>query len=178
MKYVFLGSQGSGKSTQARLLAEKLHIPYIEMGQLLRERSKENDELSHKINKALDAGNIVENQITINLLKSIITKNDYLKGYVLDGYPRNNIQLQALEPNISKAFYIKVSDEVAIKRLSKRGRHDDTSQALINRLNIYHRETEPLLGNFKEKGILIEINGERSIEEIHIDILNRVVNEH
>lgn len=176
MKLVFLGSQGSGKSTQAKLIADKLNLPHFEMGDLLRERAKASDKIGSQIKKALDAGQLVPNEITIKILNENISKNKSKDGYVLDGYPRNSVQLAALEPDINKAFYIQVSDEEAIRRLSLRKREDDTQKILEKRLEIYHQRTEPLLENFRGKGILNEVDGERTIEEIHEDISQIVEN--
>lgn len=174
MKIIFLGGQGSGKSTQAKMLAEKLKRAYTDMGQTLRDRARVNDDLGKQIKKTLDQGHLVENKVTIKLLKEQLIKKEYRKGYILDGYPRNSVQLEALDKDIDKVFYIKVADNVAIKRLTLRGRCDDTKEALEKRLEIYHRETEPLLSKFGKLGILEEVDGERSIEEIHKDVLARV----
>lgn len=176
MKFIFLGPQGSGKSTQAKLLAQKMNMPYIEMGEELRKRAEIDDNLGSQIKSALQTGQLVKDQITIELLLSIIKKPEYTKGYILDGYPRNLIQIKALAPDINIAFYVNVSDEEAIDRLEKRKRPDDTPEALSKRLEIYHLETEPLLSDFKNKGILQEIDGQRPIEEIHEDIMAKVQN--
>lgn len=170
MKIIFLGIQGSGKSTQAKIAAEKLNLPYIETSQLLREKSTEQDEDAKKIGEAFDRGNLVADEITIRILTTRLSKPDCRDGYVLDGYPRNEIQFQNLDDDISRVFYVKVSDEEAIRRLSKRARHDDTGQALKRRIDLYHLQTEPVLDKFREKRILEEVGGERSIEEIAKDI--------
>src|SRR3990167_11186800 len=170
MKIIFLGIQGSGKSTQAKIAAEKLSLPYIETSQLLREKSKGEDEDAKRITEALDKGNLVPNEITIRTLKERLEKPDCRQGYILDGYPRNEEQFQNLDSDIDKVFYVAVSDEEAIRRLSKRGRHDDTGQALKRRMELYHKETEPMLDKFRNEGILEEVDGERSIEEIAKDI--------
>ena len=174
MKIIFLGIQGSGKSTQAKIAAEKLSLPYIETSQLLREKSKGEDEDAKRITEALDKGNLVPNEITIRTLKERLETPDCRLGYILDGYPRNEEQFQNLDSDIDKVFYVAVSDEETIKRLSKRGRHDDTGQALKRRMELYHKETEPMLDKFRDKGILEEVDGERSIEEIAKDIESKV----
>lgn len=168
--------QGSGKSTQAKKLAEDLNLPYVEMGQLLRDKSRDSDDIAKKIQKALSTGKLVENQITIDCLKNKLSQPGFEKGYVLDGYPRNKNQLTALDPDISKVFYINVPDVEATKRLSARGRHDDSPDLIQNRIKIYHQESEPLLEYFKEKGLLDEIDGQRSIEEVAKDISERISN--
>jgi adenylate kinase len=172
MKIIFLGGQGSGKSTQAKQLGEKLNLPTFEMGELLRRRSKDSDSIGTKIKAALDVGYLVPDEITINLLRENTTKAS--QGYVLDGFPRNTIQLDALDNDITKVYYINVSDSESVKRLALRKREDDTEEVLAKRLEIYHQETEPLLEEFKKRGILDEVDGERSIGEIHQDILERV----
>lgn len=177
MKLVFLGSQGSGKSTQAKLLAEKLNLPYIEMGQLLRDKSKSAGQAGADIKRALDVGNLVPDQLAIKTLHERILKPDCQNGYVLDGYPRNYAQLEGLDKDIDKVFYVKVSNQEAIRRLLARGRLDDSLSILTRRLDIYHRETEPLLEYFKEKGILEEIEGERPINLIAQDLYTRITNE-
>lgn len=174
MKCIFLGGQGSGKSTQAQLLSKKLGILHLEMGQLLRDRAQIPDEIGSTIKKELDKGNLVPDETTINILKEKSRGKSAEKGYVLDGYPRNKTQLDALDKDIDKVFYINVSDKEAIRRLSKRGRSDDTGKALSKRLEIYHNQTEPLLESFKNAGLLEEVDGERSIQEIHEDILRRL----
>lgn len=174
MKVIFLGSQGSGKSTQAKLLAQKLNLPYIEMGQVFRDRADNHDDLAAKIKKALASGNLVDDEVAVTILKDELKKPQFQNGYILDGYPRNPVQLAALEPDIDKVFYIKVSDEEAVKRLLLRRREDDTRKALQKRLEIYHDQTEPLLAIFKQKGNLKEINGQNSIEEIHREIFKKI----
>ncbi|OGD90923.1 hypothetical protein A3D07_01735 [Candidatus Curtissbacteria bacterium RIFCSPHIGHO2_02_FULL_42_15] len=176
MKIIFLGIQGSGKSTQAKIAAEKLSLPYIETSQLLREKSNGEDEDAKQIANAFEKGNLVVDEITIRALKERLKTKDCQKGYILDGYPRNEIQFQNLDSDIGRVFYVKVSDEEAIRRLSKRARHDDTGKALKRRMDLYHRQTEPVLDKFREKGILEEVDGERSIKEIAKDIESKVLN--
>ena len=177
MKIIFLGTQGSGKSTQAQLAAEALTLPYFETGQLLRNRSKENDDLAKEIKENLDQGHLVPDEITISILRENLQKKSSVAGYILDGYPRNFAQYNALDTDIDLVIHVKVADEEAIKRLINRARADDKPEALQKRLEIYHRETEPLLAKFKEREILKEVDGERPIEDIHKDIL-KIIKSH
>lgn len=170
MKIIFLGGQGSGKSTQAELLSKKLNLPNIQMGEIFRKKAKENDDLAKLIKSSLDAGNLVPDDVAVKTLQDVLQREEYKNGYILDGYPRNSAQMDGLDTDIDKVFYIKVSDIEAINRLMLRAREDDTHEALTRRLKIYHEQTEPLLKIFNEKGILEEINGERTIEEIHKEI--------
>ena len=174
MKIVFLGTQGSGKSTQAQLLAKSLKLSYLEMGQLLRNRSNQDDDLGREIKELLNQGHLVRDEITISTLAENLQAKGTSQGYVLDGYPRNFAQYDALDVDIDIVIYVKVTDKEAIKRLLLRQRADDTPEALRKRLEIYHRETEPLLAKFKEKEILKEVEGERPIEDIHKEVLEIV----
>ena len=174
MKIIVIGPQGSGKSTQAKMLAEKLSLPYVEMGHLLREKSADTDTQAGKIRQALEVGNLVPDQITIQTLHQRLEKSDCKNGFVLDGYPRNYVQLEGLPPGINKVFYIHVPDDVAIKRLIARGRHDDSLNIITRRLELFHRETEPLLAYFRQEKITEEVDGGRNVEEIHQDVMSRL----
>lgn len=170
MKVIFLGPQGSGKSTQAKILADYIKLPYVEMGQMFRDKAEENSDLGKKVKISLDTGELVPDDIAVNLLNEKLNGPNYRNGFVLDGYPRNQAQMDGLKQEIDKVFYIKVSDAEAIKRLSLRARHDDTEELLKRRLEIYHEKTEPLLSKFRDRGILVDINGERTIEEINTQL--------
>ncbi len=177
MKILFLGPQGSGKSTQAKLVAQKLDLPYIEMGQLLREKSKGSNIEAGEIRQALEVGDLVPGSITIKTLHERLAKSDCKNGFVLDGYPRNYAQLEGLPPGIDRVFYFKISDDEAVKRLIERGRHDDTLEVISRRLQLFHRETEPLLTYFRQQGIIEEIDGTQSIEKVKLDVSRRIQNE-
>jgi adenylate kinase len=171
MKIIFLGSPGSGKSTQAKTLAEKLNLPYIEMGQIFRDRATQGDPIGQKIQEALKIGILVEDEIAVKTLQEKLAQEQCKSGYVLDGYPRNEAQLKGLETDINMVFYINISEDEAIKRLSLRARVDETKEVLAKRLETYHQLTEPLLDYFREKGVLKEIDGQKSIEEVQADVI-------
>lgn len=176
-KIIVLGGQGSGKSTQAKMLSEKLGLPYIEMGQLFREKSKAEGTKAGEIREALEAGNLVPDQVATETLSERINQNDCKNGFVLDGYPRNYAQLEGLPRDITRVFFIKVPDHIAIKRSIERGRHDDSLDVITRRLELFHAETEPLLTYFRQEKILEEIDGQKTIEEVHGDIIDRLKNE-
>jgi adenylate kinase len=174
MNLIFLGPQGSGKSTQAKMLASTLNLPYIEMGQIFRDKAaKDDSETARQIKIALDAGELVKDNIAVETLKERLIDPMFSNGFILDGYPRNQAQLEGLDKNIDKVFYIKVSDQEAIKRLSLRARDDDTQEALARRLEIYHEKTEPLLELFRQKNILEEIDGQKSIQDVNKEVLEK-----
>ncbi len=176
MKIIFLGPQGSGKSTQAKLTAQSLNVPYIEMGQLLRDKTKDNDNEAGEIRQALETGDLVTDAITIKTLKKRLQKSDCKNGFVLDGYPRNYAQLEGLPAGIDKVFYFKIADDEAIERLIERGRHDDTLDVIARRLEIYHKDSEPLVTYFKTQGTLEEIDGARSVEDIATEVSEKIKN--
>lgn len=166
MKIIFLGIQGSGKSTQAKLLSQKLNLPYVEMGQLLRDRLEEESPEANQIRQALEIGNLVPDQITINTLNEKIKEDQYKSGYILDGYPRNDIQLKSLPGKFDKVFYIEIPKEEAIKRLTLRARNDDTPQVIERRVMLFFQETQPIIDFFRQEGILASIDGKPSIEDV------------
>ncbi len=201
MKLVFIGPQGSGKGTQAKIVSEKLNIPHISTGDLLRNCE---EELKERVNSFINKGELIPNGLMIEILKKRISKDDCKYGFILDGFPRNLEQAKELEKNITidKYIEISISDEEAVKRLSGRRncnkcgaiynvntspkpekegicdkccgklyqREDDTEEAIKKRLDVYHKETEPILENLPS----IKIDGEKSIEEVSEDILKNL----
>ncbi len=174
MKIIFIGTQGSGKSTQAKMLAQVVGFPYIEMGQLLRDKSKGLDTEAGEIREALKVGDLVHDKITVKTLQERIAKSDCNNGFVLDGYPRNYAQLEGLPSGIDRVFFIAIPDQEAIRRLVSRGRADDSLDVITRRLENFHRQSEPLLTYFRQQGILEEIDGLRTIQGIHGGVLERI----
>lgn len=174
MKIIFLGIQGSGKSTQAKILSQKLNLPYVEMGQLLRDRLEEQSEESGQIRHALDVGNLVPDQITINTLNEKLKEEKFKSGFILDGYPRNDIQLKSLPGKFDKVFYIEIPKEEAVKRLTLRAREDDTAEVIKRRVALFFQETQPIVDFFREEGILVTLDGKPSIEEVTVSINSKL----
>lgn len=174
MKIIFLGIQGSGKSTQAKILSQKLNLPYVEMGQLLRNRLGEQSEEAHQIRLALEAGNLVPDQITINTLNEKLKEDQYKRGFILDGYPRNDIQLKSLPGSFDKVFYIELPRKEAVKRLTLRARIDDTPQVIERRVALFFQETQPIIDFFRQQGILASLDGKPSIEEVTQSINQKI----
>lgn len=122
MKILLIGKQGSGKGTYADYLSEKYKIPHISTGEMCRDIAKEGSELGKKVKDLIDNGNLIPDDIMISILKERFKREDCKNGFILDGFPRNLHQAQALEEitDIKVAFHLKISDEVSVKRLSSR----------------------------------------------------------
>lgn len=175
MNLLIIGPPGSGKSTQAELLAEELGIPHLSIGDLCHYLSEEDSKRGREIKKVMESGALVDDKYMLKLIDEQMKGKQYQSGFIIDGAPRNLWQAQNFSHRLSKVFYLKVSDKENIARLIKRGRKDTDSPEIIKkRLAVYHQETEPMLDYYREMGILEEVDGERSVEEIFEDILKRL----
>lgn len=188
MYYIFYGPEGSGKTTQGKLLAEKLGVPHLVSGDLVRRMAEKDKGLMGDIcREALDLGHYVADTEMFVLWKARLKEPDCQQGWVIDGFPRNLTQATFLEDKldkynhvISKVFYLNVSEEESINRLLKRGRrspdgslHDDPKR-IKERLKRYKEKEQEVLDYYRNKNLLAPINGEQTIEEIHADILSQI----
>ena len=179
MIVLIIGASGSGKGTQAELLAKKLKVATISMGELLRQEIAAKSSLGQKVERYLAAGKWVPAELTWEILKVELGKQ--AMGFVLDGFPRLVEQLIMLEDylktkgqQINRVIYLQVGKDEAIKRLLGRSRTDDQRQVIEQRLKSFAETIEPILARVKQQGILEKVNGERSVEAIHQDILARL----
>lgn len=177
MKIVLMGIQGSGKSTQGNLLAKKLGVPYLSTGHIFRELAKEKTRVGRYVKETMTAGYLIPDRRTIKIVNDYLARDEYKKGYILDGFPRTLTQVKAFTEKIDKVLFIRVSEREALRRLSLRNgeetRLDDTTQAIKKRIELFYKLTRPVLDYYRERGVLVEVDGERSIEEIHKDILKK-----
>lgn len=172
-KILILGPQGSGKGTQASLLAQRLGVPALSMGQLLRDEVKSGSELGKEIDAIIHGqGKLVPDQTAAEVLKRRLAQPDAAQGYVLDGYPRNiaqyTVSLAIVQP--THVLLVDVPRAESLARLSKRaeleGRVDDTAELINTRLEVYENETKPILEEYRQSGVLHEVNGIGSVEEV------------
>jgi len=185
MFIIFYGPEGSGKTTQAKMLAQKLDLPYLGSGDLVRKYAAEDRGIMGDVcRESLQLGHYVADSEMFVLWKHRLKQPDVQDGWVLDGFPRNHSQAEFLDNKLDKygkkldfVFYIKVSPEESVTRLLKRGRRSpdgslhDSEEKVNERLRLYSKGEEGVLKIYKEKGILLEVDGERTIEEIHQEIL-------
>lgn len=166
MKVVIIGPPGSGKSTQGKLLADFLNIPYISTGDIFRKIASENSDRGQKIRQILNEGKLVDDKTTSEIVEERLKEADLMAGFIFDGYPRTFEQIKYFDPGFDKVFYLKLSDEEATKRLLERGRTDDKLELIAERLKIYHQLTAPILDYYRQKNLLESIDGSSSIDQI------------
>ena len=174
-RILFTGPVGSGKSTQAQLIAKYLNVPMFQTGQIARNLAGETGDLGRRVKRIMESGQLVDDVTIAEVLKQAMSKADLSKGFIIDGYPRSLEQLKLFDPGFDLVFNFKISDEEVLKRLLKRQRIDDTPEAINLRLKIYHEQTAPLTKHYKNLGILKQVNAEDSIENIQTG-LRRTLN--
>ncbi len=176
MKLILIGIQGSGKSTQGNLLSEKLKVPYLSTGDIFRKIAKEETADGKYIKETMNAGNLIPDERVLQLINEYLSRPEYQNGFILDGFPRTSAQAEAFKNGVNKVIYLRVSDKEALKRISKRvaAREDETPEAIQKRIALFHTLTEPILDYYRSKGILLEVNGEQTIEEIFQEILSKI----
>ncbi len=178
---LFIGPQGSGKGTQAKRLAAARGIPHIATGDIFRAAVAEQTELGRQVQPYLDSGSLVPDELTVGLIRERLQQPDTVEGFVLDGFPRNMVQARALDEMLAQigrplavVFEFALADELALERCLGRaieeGRLDDTAAVIAKRLAIYREQTEPTVGHYRAKGVLVVIRAERSIDEIYVDL--------
>ena len=178
---LILGPQGSGKGTQAKRIAAEYGIPHVATGDIFREAIASRTPLGREVEPILASGQLVPDELTVSLIRERLAEDDARNSFVLDGFPRNAAQAEALDDLLAEigrpldiVLELQVPDEVCIERLLKRaeeeGRVDDTPEVIEQRLEIYHRETAPLVEHYLATGKVVGIHGEGSVDEVWAEI--------
>lgn len=199
MKIIFLGAPGAGKGTQAEIVAKKAAIPTISTGVILREAIKNKTPLGVSAQSYIEKGQLVPDELVIDILTDRLSQDDCKNGYILDGFPRTIAQAEALDKmniTIDKVVNIYVPDDKIVERLagrrscsgcgatyhvvynpSKDGVHcsncgkeltqrsDDKPETILNRLEVYHSQTAPLEEFYRNRGILVDVEGQEELDD-------------
>jgi adenylate kinase len=183
MKFVILmGAPGAGKGTQAKQLEANLGLPQVSTGDILRDNKRRQTELGKLAQPYMDAGQLVPDDLTISMFKARLSQPDCENGAILDGFPRTIAQaesldrmLNELDAGISVVPYIHVSNDEVVRRLMGRaeqeGRADDSEDTVRVRLQVYEKQTAPLLDYYRNQNLLVKVNGEQGIENVFSDLV-------
>jgi adenylate kinase len=177
MKIILIGIQGAGKSTQGNMLAKVLDVSYLSTGHIFREMAKEHTPLGRQIKVVMNAGLLISDAKTMKIVSEYLGREEYQKGYILDGFPRTLVQAKTFKNGIDAVVYLNISDKEALWRIAGRSdgtREDETLMAVRKRIELFHKFTEPVLEFYRTKGKLIEVNGEQGIEDIHKEIMKHI----
>ncbi len=180
MNIILFGPPGAGKGTQAEKLIHHFQFPHLSTGNIFRENIKNETPLGKKVTSILDAGKLVPDETVVELVVDELQKNIYNKGVILDGFPRTVAQAEALDSffkesgkKVDAFITLTVPEEELINRILSRGegRSDDTPEKIKTRLKVYHNETAPVLNHYQKQGLVNEIDGVGSVDEIFERIL-------
>ncbi|MCU1529839.1 MAG: adenylate kinase [Frondihabitans sp.] len=176
-RLLIVGPPGAGKGTQAGRVAENLAIPAISTGDIFRANVKDETELGLQVKAILDAGDYVPDSLTNELIADRLAQPDAVDGFLLDGYPRTADQVHFLDEllasrgeELSAVVQLVADRDEIVARLRKRaleqGRSDDTEEAIRHRQDVYLRETGPLIAAYAERGLVLEVNGLGSVDDV------------
>ena len=173
LKVVLLGPPGAGKGTQAQLLSARLGVPAISTGDMLREAVAAGSELGRRVEGIMAAGKLVDDELMAEVVRDRLAKPDTAMGYLLDGYPRTLPQAKTLEgilresgQQLDAVVMVDVPVDELVRRSLLRGRADDTEEVIRERQRVYREKTEPLIGYYRQLGVLREIDGHLPVDEV------------
>ena len=172
-RLIFVGPPGAGKGTQSKFLADSHQIPHISTGDILREAVAAKSLLGVQAQGFMDRGELVPDQLVIDLIRERLSKSDAQSGWILDGFPRNVAQaeffdllLNEVNQGCDRVINIDVPDDVLVDRMMSRGRKDDNEDTIRRRLEVYREQTAPLISYYESREKLVTIDGNQSMEEV------------
>ncbi len=172
-RIVFLGPPNSGKGTQATILAQRLGVPAISTGEMLRAAVAAGTDLGQRVEGVMSRGDLVDDDLMADVVRDRLAQADTDGGYLLDGYPRTAAQAATLEEilesqgvGLDRALLIDAPEDVLVARALGRGREDDQEEIVRERLRVYREKTAPLNDYYERKGLLCRITGDRSVEDV------------
>ena len=179
MNVLLLGPQGAGKGTQAKLISKTYGIPQVATGDMIREIKELDTDLGREVKAVYDAGELVNDELMIRLIDSRLDRGDTLPGFVLDGFPRTMPQAEALDALLARlgrgldvVLEFQIADRQTLlgrmlKRAAEEGRSDDTPEAIRRRLELYDRETAPLVEYYRStRGNVVGIHADRAVDDV------------
>lgn len=180
-RFLIVGPQGSGKGTQAKRISAAHALPHVSTGDMFRAAIASGTELGRRVEPILASGDLVPDELTVALIRERLSEEDARDGFVLDGFPRNLTQAEALDGMLAEigrgldaVLFFDLSDELAVERIRGRAldedRDDDTPEAIGRRLAIYHEQTEPVVERYRATGKLVPLHAARSIEDVSTEI--------
>jgi len=182
MRMIFMGPPGAGKGTQAAVVAEKYGIPAISTGDIFRANVGEGTPLGLEAKRYMDAGEYVPDSVTNNMVRDRLAQPDAEPGFLLDGYPRTLAQVEELDgmlaasgASLDAVVVLTVDSEELVQRLLKRaetsGRSDDTEEVIRHRQDVYTEQTAPLIDVYRDRRLLLEVDGLGEVTEVSERIL-------
>ena len=182
LNIALFGPPGAGKGTQSEFLISKYKLFYISTGELLRKEMSENTDLGREAKDIIAAGGLVSDEIIVQIIENTIREHPESNGFLFDGFPRTYIQayileglMRKLKTSLTCLISLEVTEEESVGRLLNRGltsgRSDDNETVIRNRLKEYYEKTLPVLNFYKDRGICLEVNGSRGIDEVHKEIV-------
>lgn len=189
MRMIFLGPPGAGKGTQAARVAEMFQIPHISTGDILRHHVAEQTPLGQQAKTYMDQGDLVPDELILDMVRHRLEQADAHRGWILDGFPRNVAQALFVEQLLSsmvngipqsiqgtdlQVINLDAPDDVVVKRLLARGRKDDTEETIRHRLQVYREQTAPLIEFYHNRDQLSYVNGSLSMDEVTVQLKQAV----
>lgn len=185
LNLILFGPPGSGKGTQSLRIAQKFNLAHISTGDIFRSEIKNKTDLGLKVQSIIEKGELVPDDLLIEILESAINKLDGKAGFIFDGFPRTRRQAEDLDTlmkkrndSVSLVIALEVDEEEVVKRLLNRaqleGRKDDTKEVIINRMAVYHKQTAPLIDFYEKQKKFTSVKGVGSIDEIFVTICQSI----